>query len=100
MAVKFFFDTIVNNRSYVIEGNSASEHFGISRTEVLSREAAETCNTYNMMKLAEYLYRWTKEFCYMDYYKRVLYNHILASRDPKTGCKIYFTFNYPGHFKV
>lgn len=99
-AVKFFFDTVVNNRSYVIGGNSASEHFGVSRTEVLSREAAETCNTYNMMKLAEYLYRWTKESRYMDYYERALYNHILASQDPKTGCKIYFTSNYPGHFKV
>ena len=99
-AVTFFFDTVVGNRSYVIGGNSASEHFGASRTEVLSREAAETCNTYNMMKLAEYLYRWTKESKYIDYYERALYNHILASQDPNTGCKIYFASNYPGHFKV
>lgn len=100
IAVKFFFDTVVNRRSYVIGGNSTSEHFGASCTEVLSREAAETCNTYNMMKLAEYLYRWTKDSCYMDYYERALYNHILASQDPETGCKIYFTSTYPGHFKV
>lgn len=99
-AVKFFFDTVTLNRSYVIGGNSSGEHFGPSRTEPLSREAAETCNTYNMMKLAEYLFSWTKESHYMDYYERALYNHILASQDPHTGCKMYFTSNYPGHFKV
>ncbi len=95
-----FFETVILNRSYVIGGNSVGEHFGPIRTEVLSKDAAETCNTYNMMKLAEYLFRWTKKSDYMDYYERALYNHILASQDPDTGCKMYFTSNYPGHFKV
>ncbi|MGL4372648.1 MAG: beta-L-arabinofuranosidase domain-containing protein, partial [Turicibacter sp.] len=99
-AVKFFFHTVTENRSFVIGGNSNSEHFGVARTEVLSRDAAETCNTYNMLKLAEFLFRWTKESMYMDYYERALYNHILASQDPQTGAKTYFTSNYPGHFKV
>lgn len=98
--VTFFFKTVTLNRSYVIGGNSVGEHFGKVRTEVLSKDAAETCNTYNMMKLAEYLFRWTKKSGYMDYYERALYNHILASQDPDTGCKMYFTSNYPGHFKV
>lgn len=96
----FFFETVVTNRSFVIGGNSNSEHFGPSNTEILSRDAAETCNTYNMMKLAEYLFAWTKDVRYMDYYERALYNHILASQEPITGAKTYFISTYPGHFKV
>ena len=96
----FFFETVVKNRSFVIGGNSNSEHFGPSNTEILSRDAAETCNTYNMMKLAEYLFTWTKDVRYMDYYERALYNHILASQEPVTGAKSYFISTYPGHFKV
>lgn len=99
-AAKFFFETVVLHRSYVIGGNSSGEHFGLSDTEPLSREAAETCNTYNMIKLAKYLFNWTKDSKYMDFIERATYNHILASQDPHTGCKIYFTSNYPGHFKV
>lgn len=97
---KFFFETVVLHRSYVIGGNSSGEHFGPSDTEPLSREAAETCNTYNMIKLAKYLFKWTKDSKYIDFIERATYNHILASQDPHTGCKIYFTSNYPGHFKV
>lgn len=99
-AVKFFFETVVTHRSYVIGGNSSGEHFGPSDTEPLSREAAETCNTYNMIKLAQYLFKWTKDSKYIDFIERATYNHILASQDPHSGCKIYFTSNYPGHFKV
>lgn len=96
----FFFDTVVEERSFVIGGNSNSEHFGPARRELLAKDTAETCNTYNMMKLAEYLFRWTKESKYIDYYERALYNHILASQDPETGAKAYFVSTYPGHFKV
>ena len=99
-AVKFFFDTVVEERSFVIGGNSNSEHFGPAGTELLAKDTAETCNTYNMMKLAEYLFDWTRESKYIDYYERALYNHILASQDPNTGAKTYFVSTYPGHFKV
>ena len=99
-AVHFFFNTVATDRSFVIGGNSNSEHFGPTNSELLAKDTAETCNTYNMMKLAEYLFKWTKESKYMDYYERALYNHILASQDPDTGAKTYFVSTYPGHFKV
>jgi DUF1680 family protein len=99
-AALFFWDQVTQNRSYVIGGNSKNEHFGIEHSEELGITTTETCNTYNMMKLTEHLYRWINKAEYMDYYERALYNHILASQDPVTGMKTYFVSTQPGHFKV
>lgn len=99
-ASEFFYDTVVNHRSYVIGGNSNYEHFGSMTEEVLGTQTCETCNTYNMMKLTEHLYAWDHKAEYMDYYEKALFNHILASQDPDSGMKTYFMATRPGHFKV
>lgn len=99
-AAEFFYDTVVNHRSYVIGGNSNYEHFGSIADEILGTETCETCNTYNMLKLTEYLYEWDHKAEYMDYYEKALFNHILASQDPDSGEKTYFMATKPGHFKV
>lgn len=99
-AAKFFFETVIRHRSFVIGGNSVGEHFGPSDAEPLAKDSCETCNTYNMMKLAEHMFLWEKNSEYADYYERAFYNHILASQDPDTGAKTYFVSTYPGHFKV
>ncbi|MEH6992881.1 beta-L-arabinofuranosidase domain-containing protein [Neobacillus drentensis] len=96
----YFWDIVTRNRSYVIGGNSKNEHFGLENTEELGIQTNETCNTYNMLKLTEHLFKWTHKVEYMDYYERALYNHILASQDPDTGMKTYFVSTQPGHFKV
>lgn len=97
---EFFWNTVAHNRSYVIGGNSISEHFNPLGTEDLGPNTAETCNTYNMMKLTEFLFSWEQKADYIDYYERCLYNHILASQDPESGMKTYFVSLRPGHFKV
>lgn len=99
-AARYFYDNVVNHRSYVIGGNSNREHFGTVTDETLGPQTLETCNTYNMMKLCEHLYSWKHSAEYMDYYERALFNHILASQDPQTGEKTYFMATTPGHFKV
>ena len=99
-AAKFFYDTVVNHRSYVIGGNSNREHFGSLTDEVLGPQTLETCNTHNMLKLTEHLYSWNHKAEYMDYYEKALFNHILASQDPETGEKTYFMATNQGHFKV
>lgn len=99
-AAEFFYDTVANHRSYVIGGNSNREHFGSLTDETLGTQTCETCNTYNMMKLAEHLYAWNHDAEYMDYYEKALFNHILASQDPDTGMKTYFMATKQGHFKV
>ncbi|MBN1641944.1 MAG: glycoside hydrolase family 127 protein [Anaerolineae bacterium] len=50
----------------------------------------EHCTVYNMMRLAEYLLRWTGDVSYADYWERNLYNGILAQQHPQTGMIAYF----------
>ncbi|WP_307719811.1 glycoside hydrolase family 127 protein [Paenibacillus kobensis] len=97
---EYFWLEVTRSRSYIIGGNSIFEHFRAKDTEKLGVETAETCNTYNMLKLTELLFRWSPNAEYMDFYERALYNHILASQDPDTGAKMYFISTEPGHFKV
>ena len=57
-SAEFFYNQIVNYRTYVIGGNSKGEHLGAINDESLGVTTTETCNTYNMMKLIEILYHW------------------------------------------
>lgn len=97
---KFFWDRVVNHRSFVIGGNSVSEHFEAVGLESLHHKTAESCNTYNMLKLTEHLYNWEQKSEYMDYYEKALYNHVLGSQDPLTGNKMYFVSLLQGHYRI
>ena len=99
-AAEFFFETVTQRRSYAIGGNSKGEHFGREYDELLERDTCETCNTYNMMELAEHVFAWNKDSKIADFYETALYNHILASQDPQTGAKTYFVSMQPGFHKV
>ena len=91
-ASTFFWDTVVNERSYVIGGHSDGEHFSPKETlsQALGPNTTETCNTYNMLKLTRHLFCWDPQAEYADYYERALYNHILASQNPETGMMCYY----------
>jgi DUF1680 family protein len=99
---RFFWDRVVNHHSYVIGGHSDHEHFGKPDmlSERLSPATAETCNTYNMLKLTRHVFAWQPEVQHFDFYERALYNHILASQDPNRGMFTYFVSLKPGHFKT
>lgn len=97
---EFFWQVVTRKRSYIIGGNSNFEHFSAPNTEQIGVETAETCNTYNMLKLTSHLFRWSPNAEYMDFYERALFNHILSSQEPETGMKMYFISTEPGHFKV
>jgi len=89
----FFFHTVVDHHSYVTGGHSNYEYFGPQNTlnNTLSENTTETCNSYNMLKLARHLFAVAPKASIMDYYERTLYNHILASIDPNSGMTTYFT---------
>jgi len=90
-AAEFFWRTVVRNRSYVIGGHSDGEIFvDTNRLSRMGWNTAETCNTYNMLKLTRHLFCWAPRVEYADYYERALYNHILASQDPETGMTCYY----------
>lgn len=97
-----FFDTVVEKHTYVTGGNSEWEHFG--EDNVLDRERTncncETCNVYNMLKLARSLFCVTGDKKYTDYYEQAYVNAILSSQNPKTGMTTYFQPMASGFFKV
>ncbi|RYX86236.1 hypothetical protein EON83_03160 [bacterium] len=102
-AADFFWQTVVNNRSYAIGGNSDHEHFFDPKDTKahLSAETAENCNVYNMLKLTRQLYEDTpSQGKWMDYYERALFNQILSSQDPIKGGFNYLNSLKPGSFKV
>ncbi len=102
-AARFFWNTVVEHRSLAFGGNSAREHFNATDDfgRVLeSREGPETCNTYNMLRLTEALFRHEPAARYADYYERALFNHILASQHPEHGGYVYFTPIRPRHYRV
>jgi DUF1680 family protein len=99
---RFFWDRVALHRSYVIGGDSDGEHFFPTNAFArhLSPATAETCNTYNMLKLTRHLFAWQPSATTMDFYERALYNHILASQDPEEGMFVYLMSLKPGHFKT
>ena len=110
-AARFFWNTVVNNRSVCIGGNSVREHFHPTdnfTSMINDVQGPETCNTYNMLRLTKMLYQNSHNPCninepdpsYINYYERALYNHILASQEPDKGGFVYFTPMRPGHYRV
>jgi len=74
--VTFFWDRVVHHRSFVTGGNSDNEAFfpGEEFSKHLGRSSAETCNTYNMLKLTRHIFEWSPSAEAMDYYERGLFN--------------------------
>lgn len=101
-AAKSFFDIVTKNHTYVTGGNSEWEHFRASGTLGKERTCCncETCNTHNMLKLAEGLFFVTGEKRYMDFYERTFLNAVLGSQNPETGMTMYFQPMAAGYFKV
>lgn len=99
-AAEFFWKEVVDHHTYALGGNSDREHFGPPDELPLGTQTAETCNTYNMLKLTRHLFCLNPEVKYADYYERALYNQILASQEPKEGMFTYFVSLKPGHFKT
>lgn len=96
-----FLDMAYSGHINCIGGNSCYERFGRpgETTKRLGYTSSETCNTYNMLKVALNAFESGGELRHMDYFERALYNHILASQDPETGGVTYYTSTIPGGFK-
>ncbi|MBT2289988.1 glycoside hydrolase family 127 protein [Paenibacillus albidus] len=96
---RFFWESVVNAHIYSIGGTGEGEMFkqpykiGAHLTE----HTAETCASYNMLKLTKQLYMYEKDVTYMDYYERTMLNHILSSTDHEgLGASTYFMPTLPG----
>jgi DUF1680 family protein len=99
---EFFWQNVVRHRTYVFGGNSDRENFfPIGQAgQHLSVGSAESCCTYNMLKLTNHYFSWNGSMEAADFYERALINHILGSQDPATGGMTYYISMQPGHFKT
>lgn len=98
-AAENFWRFVTQDRSYAIGGNSDKEHFEKKGKETLSKKTCESCNTYNMMRLCEYLFSFKQKSEYFDWYENALLNHILAQQD-ESGAKMYFVSLLQGHHRT
>lgn len=98
-AAENFWRFVTQDRSYAIGGNSDKEHFEKKGKETLSKKTCESCNTYNMMRLCEYLFSFKQKSEYFDWYENALLNHILAQQD-ESGAKMYFVSLLQRHHRT
>jgi len=102
-AGSFFWETVTKNRSLAFGGNSRREHFPAEDAcidFVNVNDGPESCNSYNMLKLTENLFRMHPSVQYIDYYERTIFNHILSTQHPEHGGYVYFTPARPRHYRV
>ncbi len=102
-AGSFFWQTVTTNRSLAFGGNSRREFFpgaAACMDFINDVEGPESCNSYNMLKLTEDLFRIHPSAKYIDYYERTMYNHILSTQNPETGGYVYFTPARPRSYRV
>ncbi len=95
-----FWEMVTGSHTYIIGGVSEGEMFRDPDKigALLTDKTCETCCSYNMLKLTKQLFLHQPRAQYMDYYERGLYNHILASQDPRSdhGFTTYFVPLKPG----
>jgi len=102
-AADFFWETVTTKRSIALGGNSRNEFFpkaSACMDYINGREGVESCNTHNMMKLTEGLFRMKPDAKYADFYERAMFNHILSTQHPTHGGYVYFTPAHPRHYRV
>ena len=92
--VKAYWNCAVTERGYLATGGQTSGEIWMPKMKMKERlgdKNQEHCTVYNMIRLAEFLFRYTKDPAYMQYIEYNLYNGIMAQAYYKenglTGCK-------------
>ncbi|HEX9333281.1 MAG TPA: beta-L-arabinofuranosidase domain-containing protein [Anaerolineales bacterium] len=91
--VEAYWRCAVVDRGYYCTGGQTNGEFWTPPRQLSTRlgdKTQEHCTVYHMMRLAEYLLRWTGDASYDDYWERNLYNGSLAQQHPETGMVTYF----------
>jgi DUF1680 family protein len=86
-AAKYFWNEVAEHHTFATGGNTRNEYFGEPDrlSDMVEGRTAETCNVYNMIKMARTLFSIDPDIRYADYHERALFNHILASQDTDDG---------------
>ncbi len=91
--VKSFWKCAVSDREAFCTGGQNSGEFWIPPKKLgmyIGERTQEFCTVYNMVRLADYLFRFTGEKEYLDYIEKNLYNGFLAQQNKFTGMPAYF----------
>ena len=93
---------VTNRGTYATGGQTNGEIWTAPRklSARLGEKNQEHCVVYNMIRLADYLFRWTGDPQYADYIERNIHNGILAQQNPHTGMVAYFLPLASGSHKV
>ncbi|MCX6344370.1 MAG: glycoside hydrolase family 127 protein [Armatimonadetes bacterium] len=97
-----FWKCAVTDRGYFVTGGQSSGEMYTLPYELSPRfgeNTQEHCTVYNMMRVADYLLRWTGDVVYSDYIERNMHNGILAQQNPDTGMVAYYLPMRPGSVK-
>lgn len=89
---KAFWDSAVTLRGYYSTGGQTCGEVWTpmqSQSARLGPKNQEHCTVYNMMRLADFLFRHTGDTVYADYWERNLYNGIMA--------QAYYKYDRGGH---
>lgn len=76
-----YWDSAVEKRGAFVTGGQTSGEVWtppFKHAERLSNKNQEFCTVYNMMRLSEFLLRWTGEKRYADYWEKNLWNGVFA----------------------
>ena len=94
-----FWNIVTSGHTYCIGGVGETEMFHRAGTtcDYLTDKAAESCASYNMIRLTGQIFPYTVDGAMMDYYENTLSNHILASASQtEDGGTTYFMPLGPG----
>ncbi len=93
---------VTNRGTFCTGGQTSGEIWTppFKQANRLGDKTQEHCTVYNLIRLADFLLRWTGDVQYADYIERNLYNGILAQQHRKTGMVTYFLPMQPGARKI
>ncbi|PUB25917.1 hypothetical protein C8K30_1064 [Promicromonospora sp. AC04] len=99
-AVSNIWDMLVPGRTFAHGGSGENELWGPPGAVAgdIGNRNAETCVTYNMLKIARALFERTGDARYADYYERAVTNQVLGSRrDADSDDSPEVTYMFPVH---
>ena len=94
------FYNMVRKMDYANGGLGINEFFEDEGITTLGNYSEETCCSYNMLKLTDYMFRWNPDSSLIDYFENIFYNQIMCSMDPATGGKTYPISTAFGYYKI
>lgn len=92
LAEKFWKCAVTDREAFCTGGQNSGE-FWIAPKRLgafIGERTQEFCTVYNMVRLADYLLRFTGDKTYADYIEKNLYNGFLAQQNKYTGMPAYF----------